>query len=86
MTKRIHIPVAKPGQLLAKWGRPDRGEDPAIVYAHGAAGATRPDARVLSDAVEGLKNCYGRTLAEELEYRGYDMTTIRFSIEQSNTN
>ena len=80
--KRIHIPKAKRGQLIAKWGRPDRGELPSIVYAHGAGGADLADARVLSDAFEGMKNCFDRTLAAELEDRGYDMTTLKFSISQ----
>ena len=80
--QRIHIPRAKRGQLIAKWGRPDRGELPSIVYAHGAGGADRTDARVLSDAFEGMKNCFGNTLAKELEDRGFDLTTLKFSISQ----
>ena len=80
--KRIHIPTAKRGQLIVKWGRSDRGEIPSLVYAHGAGGADRTDARVLLDAFEGMKNCFDRTLAAELEGRGYDMTTLKFSISQ----
>lgn len=80
--KRIHTIEAKRGHLIAKWGRPERGELPSIIYAHGAGGADRTDARVLSDAFEGMKNCFGNTLTKELEDRGFDLTTLTFSIAQ----
>ncbi|AUQ62149.1 hypothetical protein [Phaeobacter inhibens] len=82
MAKRIHTLTAKPGQLRAGWGRPEPGETPDLCYAWGAAGADKTDGRVLSSAFEFEKNCFGRTLREELEYRGYDVTTLKFSIEQ----
>lgn len=81
MKKRIHVPVAKPGQLLARWGRVEPGEPPSVVYAYGAAGACKADSRVLMEALEGARVFENRSLVQELEARGYDITTLRFSIE-----
>ena len=80
--KRILVPAAKPGQLVAKWGRPDPGERPDVCYVWGGQGASSPDARVLSYALEVAPVHMGKTLRQELETRGYDLTTLRFSIQR----
>lgn len=80
MSKRIHIPKAKPGELRAVWGRPDPGEPPCVCYAWGGQGADKSDSRLLMEAIEGLAVIDGHPLAKELEARGYDLTTLRFSI------
>ena len=81
--KRIPRIAAKPGQLVAAWGRgEDRGDSPAIQYAWGGAGAGKPDGRILCNAIEECGVFMGRTLAQELEARGYDITTLRFSISR----
>jgi hypothetical protein len=85
MPKRIHVMRAKPGQLRAGWGRPDPGEDPDICYAYGGGGAAKPDGRILAEALEGLTIYEGRSLREELDRRGYDITTLKFSIEQKSS-
>lgn len=81
MAKRIGQLTAKPGQLRAGWARPDRGEPPDLCYAWGADGAGKADGRVLSEAIEGLPVYEGRSLREELTRRGYDITTLKISIE-----
>lgn len=78
--KRFRTPRAKPGELVAAYGRVDG--DLAIGYAWGGQGAQSPDGRILSTALEGAIIHGGRTLVEELESRGYDITTLRFSIRQ----
>jgi hypothetical protein len=83
--KRIRVPKAKPGELIACWGRPDRGEDPDLVYAWGGKGADSSDGRILSNALENAVVFDGRTLKQELMARGYDITTLRFSILQHQT-
>lgn len=83
--KRTRRVQAKPGQLVAAWGRAGeegRGERPDIQYAWGGAGASKPDGRILCNALEGAKVFDGKTLCAELEVRGYDLTTLRFSIER----
>jgi len=80
--KRIHTLTAKSGQLRAGWARPDPGEPADLCYAWGGEGAAKADGRTLSHAFEGMRNSEGLSLREELEQRGYDITTLKFSIEQ----
>ena len=80
--QRIHTLHAKPGQLRAGWARPDPGEPADLCYAWGGEGAAKSDGRYRSDAFENMRNAEGRTLREELEHRGYDIATLKFSIEQ----
>lgn len=80
--RRVRVPTAKPGELKAAWGRPDRGERPDVVYAWGV-GACSPDARVLAAAFEDAEVFDGKTLRQVLIDRGYDITTLRFSVQRS---
>lgn len=82
MAKRIGVPKAKPGELIARWGRPERGEAPDICYAWGGAGVASSEGRILSAALEDAPIYEGRSLVEELKSRGFDITTLRFSIKQ----
>jgi hypothetical protein len=82
MAKRVYVPVAKPGQLIARWGRPSHRESPDLSYAWGASGAAKSDAKILSSAFEEFDVYDGKSLRAELEARGYDITTLRFSISQ----
>lgn len=82
MAKRIYVPVAKPGEVIARWGRPGPDETPDLVYAWGADGACKSDARMVSDALERCEVMDERGLRAELEKRGYDITTLRFSIRR----
>lgn len=80
--KRWLVAVPKPGMLVARYGRPSRGDSLQVCYAWGGGGADKSDGRILSNALEGAHVQQGRTLCEELEARGYDITTLRFSIER----
>jgi hypothetical protein len=80
--KRIRTVSAKPGHLVAAWGRGDDRGSPAIHYAYGGEGASKPDARILCNALEEVSVFAGKSLAVELEARGYDITTLRFSIQR----
>ena len=82
MLKRIRIPTAKPGELKACYGRAERGDTPDLCYVWGGEGAASADGRVLSQALEGAEVFDGKNLRQELEARGYDLTTLRFSIQQ----
>lgn len=79
--KRLRRVQAKPGQLLAQWGRDD-GDDVGVVYAAGGGGVGTSDAGMLSTAFNYVKGLHGTTLVKELEARGFDLTTLRFSIER----
>ena len=94
MPKRYRRKNAKPGQLLVYYGKLPH-DDPDVVFAWGGAGANRRDGAYLQWALGG-KRCrpvYGEervkvggpvvfdpSVLEELEARGYDITTIQFSI------
>ena len=97
--KRFRTTPAKPGQLKVQWGVPDRGSMPSLVYLWGGDGAAKSDARILSDAIERpqLERDYDKgtimnpaikevpSLAAELEARGYDLTTLKVTIERKAT-
>lgn len=80
--RRYRAPQAKPGQLVAGYGKIEPRGQPSVCYAWGGAGACSADGRILSNALEGAPVFDGKTLVEELEARGYDLSTLRFSIEK----
>lgn len=81
--KRYRMTSAKPGELKAAWGRGDvRGDPPDLQYAWGGRGASSPDGRILCNALQEAHVFKDRTLVQELEDRGYDITTLKFSIQQ----
>jgi hypothetical protein len=86
MGKRISVPTAKEGQLVARWGRPTSGEEPDLVYAWGGKGADKSDSRCLMNALEDAPTSSGRGLRAELELRGYDISTLRFTINLKETS
>jgi hypothetical protein len=77
---RPRSPTAKPGELKAGWAKVD-GNSPSVAYVWGGNGAQKPDARILCAALEEVHVHTGKSLVEELEIRGYDLSTLRFSIK-----
>ena len=86
--KRFRRPKAKPGELKVQWGKlPD--DKPDICYVWGGEGASSHDGHLLHGMFSGFEHRkYGRIPAQhdgylaELEARGYDLTTLKFSIRQ----
>jgi hypothetical protein len=76
---------AKPGEFKITWGTIERGESPSLIYSHGGEGASKPDGHMISYIFEGCKNEYGRTLVQDLVYRGYDISTLKFSVKIKKT-
>ena len=66
---------AKPHQLKAKWSKSQRD----IVYAWGE-GIHKSDAHLLHSALTNTMKFGEKSFQEELEARGYDLTTLTFSI------
>lgn len=64
----------KAHMLAARWSRRER--DVEFVYP------SSPDGHLLHNAFNYAKMTNGKTLIEELKARGYDLTTLRFSIER----
>lgn len=78
--KRWRTPTAKPGELKAAYGRSEYDTSLDLQYAWGADGAGKADARVLMSALEDADVFDGKNLRQVLTDRGYDITTLRFSI------
>lgn len=93
-TKRYRRRHAKPGQLLIYYGKLPHN-DPDVVFAWGGDGANKCDANYLTYALCGKRQrmvfgeerekagypvTFDPSVIEELTARGYDITTIRFSI------
>jgi len=64
--------------LAAKFGKSHDGLD--IYYCYGASGATKADGKLLMLAFERIDMVNGKSLRQELTDRGYDITTLKFSI------
>lgn len=59
-----------------RWKR----RDGALSY-HWEAGS-KPTAMFVADCFENIRTYTGKTLVQELQDRGYDVTTLRFSIKK----
>lgn len=97
MKKRYRRLQAKPGELKAQWGKAETYEDPDLCYAWGA-GIRTCDGRLLHSALTQkwsrtnydaplgsprfMWSVYDPSFVEELESRGYDLTTLKFSIQK----
>lgn len=97
MKKRYRSRKLRPGELRVYYGRLSDDPTPDIVYSNGpgthhcdraylhyAFGCKRmernEDAPALSSFYEKIK--FSPSLLEELELRGYDLTTLEFSIKK----
>jgi hypothetical protein len=94
--KRYRTPRAKPGELKAQWGKMPH-DNPDLCYTWGGDGAERCDGHLLSNMLTekrarlaigderpkyGPPIIYDDSFLEELKKRGYDITTLRFSIQK----
>jgi hypothetical protein len=85
MTKRIRRPTAKPNQLKVQYGKLP-GDKPDLTYVWGP-GCDRTDYMVLMQGLnlkpfDRLTDSYEDSVLKQLEERGYDITTLKFSIEK----
>ena len=88
---RLRGPKAKPGELKIQWGKlPGRGETPELIYVWGD-GCSKQDSHLMHNAMAAkqpdpfVKPIFSRmnpSFVEELEARGYDLTTLRFYIRK----
>ena len=75
---------AKPGQLKLQWGSIERGEPKDVCYVWGDGCSSR-DSRLLHWIFCCAKTTFGepeKSFVEQLKERGYDISTIRFSIQK----
>lgn len=71
----------KDGELSASYGYLHDEDGEAIYYTNGP-GCRSADARVLAHAIEGVEVYDKKSLVKVLEDRGYDLKTIRFTIQK----
>lgn len=83
MSRRWREPTAKPGELKAAFGKERFSDRPDLLYVWGGKGASKPDARVLSYALEDALVFDGKPLRQVLVERGYDITTLRLSVSRA---
>ena len=92
--KRFRKPKLKDGQLLVYWGKLPHDE-PDVIYSWQGDSSMKRDNALLCyhfgsrrpDPI--AKPMYSKmdpSLLEELERRGYDITTLRFSIMKKTAN
>lgn len=79
MPKRYRRRATKPGVLAAYYGKDDGGEVD-IVISHGP-GTHGADAALLWNTLSKTW-ATSKSLIDELAARGYDITTLRFSISK----
>lgn len=87
--KRWRAPIAKPGEVKIAYGRPSPHDEPDLCCAWGGKGADKPDARTVMHALTERRMVRGfpsleyeerPSLIEELEARGYDITTLKLTV------
>ena len=83
MAKRFREPKAKQGELLVKFGKADGELD--IFYCWQGDSNMKRDSNMLSHVFESASIFDGKSLRQELESRGYDITTLKFSIMKKAT-
>ncbi len=79
------VPRAREGQIKAQWGKL-ADCDPDIVLAWGD-GASKSDAHLLHNLISSprfipFSNEWEKSFVKELEERGYDITTLKISVEK----
>jgi hypothetical protein len=88
--KRLRKPKLKEGELRAYWGRLPH-ESPDVVLAWQGAPSMRGDVHLLHQALcarhpdpfaKPLFSKMEPSFVEELKARGYDITTLKFSIQK----
>ena len=88
--KRLRRPNIKDGELKVYWGRMPHDEPDIIIEYRGDRGMKR-DSNLLFNALTSknvdpfakpLFSKMNPSLVEELEARGYDITTLKFSIRK----
>ncbi len=81
MTKWLRTPNAKDGQLLVKYGQEHGDRDLFYCWPENRSNM-KADSRLLMLALEGVEIHDGKSLRKLLEERGYDITTLKFTIQK----
>jgi len=86
--KRLRHPKLKDGELRIYWGRVEH-DSPDVIFAYKGDRMMKRDSNLLCSAIGSrqpdpfAKPIFSKmnpSLIEELKARGYDLTTLKFSI------
>lgn len=89
--KRWRTPTAKPGEIKIAYGKVDRHSNPDLCVAWGEGVDMRCTGRLIMHAITEKRLRakfsspgyeYEPSLLEELEARGFDITTLKISIQR----
>ncbi len=84
-TKRFRTPKLKDGELRVYWGKLPH-DSPDVVFSWQGDRSMKRDTALLCYLFSKREPGTGRSLMEEMEARGYDITTLRFSIMKKPVN
>lgn len=89
--KRLRKPKMQDGELRMYWGRADRHDSPDVVLAWQGDRMMKRDTNMLHSYMcskhpdpfaKPLWSAMMPSMIEELQARGYDITTLKFSIKK----
>lgn len=89
--RRLRAPTAAPGELMMRWGKMPH-DAPDMCFSWGA-GCSKRDGALLHWLLASPRKDYRYedgvvfepSFLEELAARGYDLTTLRFSVRKKTT-
>ncbi len=84
-TKRFRTPKLKDGELRVYWGKLPH-DSPDVVFSWQGDRSMKRDTALLCYLFSERELGTSRSLLEELEDRGYDITTLRFSVMKKSAN
>lgn len=82
MQKRFRTPKAKEGELLVKYGQEHGDRDLFYCWPENECGM-RHDSRLVMHALERCDIFGDGSLRKQLEERGYDITSLKFTIRKA---
>ena len=85
--KRLRHKKCEPGQLRMYWGPGDNGDYPDVFIVQGGAEGQRRDSALLYSLFCAKRPAFGKrelepSVLDTLKARGYDITTLEFSIKR----
>jgi len=92
--RRYRTPTAKPGEIKIVYGKADRHSRPDLCVAWGEGTDMKCTGRLIMNAITekplrhkfpGGGTEYTTSLVDELEARGFDITTLRITIQKKET-
>lgn len=87
--KRLRIPKLRPGELRVYWGREPHDTTPDVMFAYNGDRMMKRDTNLLhafmssprvNPLVRPLWSQMEKGLLQQLQDRGYDLSTLKFSI------